>query len=762
MKKLFVALLLLNSFSLFAQIQTPEWYFLRPGKTGVSGDYHQVLVDDCNGNIWTAGYMPFWADGSVVRFNDEDTVFTCWGNYDGYLPADRVYDIAFDTSAGLWVATNGVGTGGHGGIAYYNGTTWTKFTSLNTPMPADHMRGITVDGNNTVWATFYNTTTSVGGVAKFNGSSWTIYTTANSGLQTSQVDKIKADAQNNIWIGTAIGLIKFDGSNWNMLLSGSDITDVEYDESVNKIYAAAGTAIHVYNGTSWSQINSSNSPVSASNLWTVDARGDTLIIGALASVSGCWIYNGSSWSTHVLPNHVYDVRIDGKGNYWACGIGYVMKYDGNWTTYTRYNTGLVDYFNNKVFIDSKNRKWFANGDGGIQVFNCPKWEIYGPNNGGLFPSPQNLTTIGSSITEDSYGDLWITYDGTLGYAVQIPGGNYKNYNSWVVWNNSNVAPLFQSVKETEADDSGRVFMRLYSNSVFMYRHSNNSWTNYNSSNSTLPSSGNLLCMTPRPGGKMYIGGFMAIYVYDNGAWSTIDLAALSLPILYVYDIGFDKNNYMWLATDHGVYRYNGTTWTNWTTANSNIAADHVTSIEFGKADTVFIGAHNTQTFPYFGGISVYNGTSWNSLMYGSSPIAHRQVEDLDVDTFGNLWIITESEGISVYKKGGVKGFNCINESLEQCGPTSVYEQHEIQNDPISVYPNPSWSTATISYQFGKATIVSFSIFDVNGKGVLEIPGRNCLPGLNKITVDLQQFPGGVYFCQIKSLENFRTLKLIKE
>ena len=92
------------------------------------------------------------------------------------------------------------------------------------------------------------------------------------------------------------------------------------------------------------------------------------------------------------------------------------------------NTGLSDNFNDQIFVDSKNRKWFANGEGGIQIFDCPHWEAYGPYNEGLFPSLQNMTPIGTSITEDSHGDIWMTYDGVLGYAIQIPGGDYKNYD----------------------------------------------------------------------------------------------------------------------------------------------------------------------------------------------------------------------------------------------------------------------------------------------------------------------------------------------
>jgi len=738
--------------------QGNEWHFLRPDNTGIGGDYHQVVTTDCHGDVWTAGYLPFYSQGSVTRLND-DSSYSCWGNYDGFLPADRVYDMAFDHNNGLWVATNDVsGAMPHGGIAHFDGNTWTTYTSANTPLPEDDMRGITVDGNNHVWATFHNTTTNVGGFARFDGSSWTIYTPANSLLPTPEVDKIKADAQNNIWIGTSQGIVEFDGTNWNLYLPGSNITDVEYDASTQKLYAASGNAINVFNGVVWNQINSTNSPVSANNLWCMDAHGDTLIIGALASVSGCWIYNGTTWSTHPATNHVYDVRMDRQGNFWRCGIGYVEKYNGtSWIRYTRFNTGLADYFTNDLFVDSQNRKWVASGDGGIQVFDCPRWEDYGLYNEGHFPSPQNMTSIGTSVTQDSYGDIWMTYDGTLGYAVQIPGGNYSNYGSWIVWDNTNAGGTFQSVQETAADDSGNVFFRLYNNSVQMYSHRSGLWTNWNAGNSTLPTFG-LQCMTARAGGKMYFGGLSTLSIYDNGSWATLDLTTLGLPVTYVNDIAFDGSNNMWLATEEGLHKYNGISWTTWNESNSNLAANHVTSIEFGAGDTVYIGAHNTQTAPYYGGLSVFDGVAWTSYLEGSSPIAHKQVEDLERDTLGNLWVLTQSEGITIYRKGGVRGFECIDKSLAGCQPQGIPESN-LSKKSLMLFPNPCTTTLNLIAPSEKPGRGEVRILDIYGKTVIQqvvyySQGKN-------LDLNISGLSSGIYFCELSSASFVVTAKFIK-
>ncbi len=56
-----VFLLLLNS---TAQ-SNPEWFYVRPGNTGVAGEYHHTITGDRFGNIWTGGYNPFWSEGQL-------------------------------------------------------------------------------------------------------------------------------------------------------------------------------------------------------------------------------------------------------------------------------------------------------------------------------------------------------------------------------------------------------------------------------------------------------------------------------------------------------------------------------------------------------------------------------------------------------------------------------------------------------------------------------------------------------------------------
>jgi ligand-binding sensor domain-containing protein len=124
-----------------------------------------------------------------------------------------------------------------------------------------------------VWITFYNNQTGAGGVAKYNGTTWTVFTPTNSNLQTSEVKDIDVDAQNNIWIGCNLGLIKFDGLNWVLftaansgLSTNNGVLDVEVDEVTNKVYVVTVFSVDIYDNGTWSHINNSNSPIVTGNL----------------------------------------------------------------------------------------------------------------------------------------------------------------------------------------------------------------------------------------------------------------------------------------------------------------------------------------------------------------------------------------------------------------------------------------------------------------------------------------------------------------
>ena len=196
----------------------------------------------------------------------------------------------------------------------------------------------------------------------------------------------------------------------------------------------------------------------------------------------------------------------------------------------------------------------------------------------------------------------------------------------------------------------------------MYDKTANTWEQWYTGNGL---TGPATALGKGPNGEMYVGHYQGLDVYNNGTWTAIDLAPQGIE--RTNDIKFDSNGNLWLATTQGLWKYDGTTWTNWNETNSNIAANYVTAIDIDAANNIYLSAHNTQIWPYYGGISYFDGTgsTFTTFLDGSSPLAHKQVEDIAVDSFGNIWALTQSEGFSIYNPNGIDGFDCIDHTLER-------------------------------------------------------------------------------------------------
>jgi hypothetical protein len=771
-------LIILNLFLLFtfivsaeAQIVNPNWKYLRTTNTGIGGDYSFVTEADRCGNIWTGGYLPFHAQGSLVRFND--TSWTTWSNFEGYIPGSIVTAIAFDSNDGIWVGCDeNQNFGLHGGVAHYDGTTWQTWNATNSPLTNDYVDGIVVDHNNNVWITFLNNQTGDGGVAKYDGTTWTVFTTSNSNLPTDEVKDIDVDAQNNIWIGCNLGLIKFDGTTWVLFTSANSglsinngVLDVEVDEVTNKVYAVTVFSVDIYDNGTWSHINNSNSPIVTGNLAEVDAHGDTVIVGLSGSTSGCWIFDGTSWTTHIAPGAVYDVRIGYDGKYWMCGIGFLEKFDGTtWTTYDKFNTGLPALQNNDVFIDSNNRSWFAsNLNGGISMFDCPLWESYGPNNRNHFPQPISYTGSGVGVTEDSYGDIWMLYDGVQGGVVQIPDGNVTNSAAWIVWDNVTAGLNLGSTTRICADKTGNVWVGYrYATAVARYSHATNSWTN-NFNISQIGGVGEITSIRVDDSNNVWVCGMAGLAKFDQVNWTFFTSLNTPLQAGNILDIAFDSLGNKWIATEHGLYKFDNTSWTLYDHTNTPMFGDWVSAIVFDSNGLLYIHAED----PVFPGVPQgllsFDGTTWLNYTTTNSGLPEQFVRRLSADTLGNIWITTIGMGIAIFNPSGVVGYDCLEKNLQMCTATTALNEytHEIENNIIS-YPNPFSSTTTLEFYLSETKDVSITLVDVLGRTKKSILKEILQSGSHKIEIDLSELNSGIYFCKMVSNDKLQTVKLTKK
>jgi len=296
----------------------------------------------------------------------------------------------------------------------------------------------------------------------------------------------------------------------------------------------------------------------------------------------------------------------------------------------------------------------------------------------------------------------------------------------------------------------------------MYNNNTNTWTTWDVTNSPLQYDS--YGFGTDSAGKAFFGGYQQISVYNNCVWDSFNLPSVGANVTAVNDIALDSQSNMWLASDEGVWKYSGNGWTMWDENNPAIVANHVSSIETGSTGSDFVSS-----FSFLGnvtgGISIYNGAVWNSLTMENSGLPGEQIDDIDLDSRGNLWINTFTQGVTVYRSGEVAGLECIDRSL-QSDPTGISSNISVVKDySLSQnYPNPFNPSTNLEFGISKLGFVSMKVYNMLGKEVVTIVNESLSPGTYKYIFDGSNLSSGIYFYKLEynGISDTRRMVLLKQ
>jgi ligand-binding sensor domain-containing protein len=88
------------------------------------------------------------------------------------------------------------------------------------------------------------------------------------------------------------------------------------------------------------------------------------------------------------------------------------------------------------------------------------------------------------------------------------------------------------------------------------------------------------------------------------------------------------NSVVWVGTSAGLSRFDGKTWTNYTTQNSGIPSDYINSIAVDHNGVVWL-AHNQ--YGKYMDASRFDGTTWKSYNKENSVLKDNSVITIAVD-----------------------------------------------------------------------------------------------------------------------------------
>lgn len=403
-----LALLLLTG-AVLAAPPEESWRYLRPGNTGIMGDYSEALWVGPDGDPLIAAYNPYWEDGGFTRFvqaeNRWETVSTVdhpeiGSRHD--VGAARVNDITQAPDGTLWMTT-------WLAVLHYDPAvgpaSLQRYDSDNSPHPGGRPVDVEVAPDGTVWVAVDSIGSGTGGLLRRDPTSgtWTFWgsgTTANRWpSETFSCDDLaiqpKPGGGYTVWVQDGFwgSMMTFD-SETQLFTALPDtgaagevtgIPDHDAVDDVGNLWAwrlppGGGLQSRLeYLRPDGTWVVPAQAPVGADGF---KAFGDAQVVAA-DPANVVWRFDGSSWTSlgqWKTSTWTYAVDIDGEGNVWASGIGGAARRDaetGEWQRYRVTNTGMLDYFTRDLVLDDAGGVWMTGnagpGTGGFQHFDGERW-----------------------------------------------------------------------------------------------------------------------------------------------------------------------------------------------------------------------------------------------------------------------------------------------------------------------------------------------------------------------------------------------------
>ena len=278
---------------------------------------------------------------------------------------------------------------------------WIYYNPNNSGLPDWGTTDIAFDSLNNKWIG-----TAFGGLAKFNGSTWTIFDTLNSPIPSNKIYAVAIDKKNILWIATDKGVTKFDGINWVSFdsISLRYTNGIVIDNENNKWMSSYWAGLIKFNDTIWVYYKTDNSGIQTNALTGVALENNIKWIST--GYNGLIKYNDTTFVNYTYSNsgigsnYLRCISVDKNKFKW---IGkqddYAVKYDSYNNTWTNYNNtwpGLTGGQILYVFCDSRNIKWFGS-NGGLFSFNDTTLFYHNPPVNG---------TIFDYFREDKYFNIW--------------------------------------------------------------------------------------------------------------------------------------------------------------------------------------------------------------------------------------------------------------------------------------------------------------------------------------------------------------------
>lgn len=649
-------------------------------------------------------------------------------SWENYSFSQRVTGIDFNGND-IWISTQG-------GLVKYNKKTGDKtyYNRANANLPDNNLLNVFCNTNGDVWVggKYY-------GIGKFNINKCTIYNQSNSGLPFDQYNsKIKVDKNGNVWIASFRWMAKFNGNSWKTWITGNDldafpiISDFVIDDK---------DVVWMCSTDGFGKIEN-----------------DEYII-----IPG--IYGSRNQCMGIDNNKKIWIGIDGRGLY---------QYNGS--TFTNYNTEnscLPSNFIKAISFDAENNMWLASG--GLVRFSPTSCKIYNPpqsSQGLLTLKCDNNDTIWCG----SFSGKLLCFDGNEFTSIDLSNSPLKdNYILDILIDDDNnkwIGTKRNAVKKTDSQfysvfnnrvnaliqDKERVIWTLFdSGDTCLLKMKTNGNTVFDSLNSPLNNNkintsrlavdnNNLLWLTTSRSG---------LYKYDGISFTNYNTTNSAIPSNQVFQLVFDKENTLWGGSANGLFKFDGITWTVWNRTNSNIPTNVVVGLAFDYGNKLWFSCMDENRIigiDYGGGLTCFDGQTMKTYKTNNSGLLTNTIWDVYIDAKGLVWLGTCGGGLMSFdKKDKWSSYNVTNSGIannivqwiRQDKSGNLWLGHidagisvfnpdsfnlSVNNKDerylsLVLFPNPVNDDLYVNFKTNGEWNVQASVYDLNGKLIHVFSGQ---------------------------------------